>query len=103
PGRTVLEPGPVYPVLKPQTVQVGSVRYRFSASRLLSALRNFLRPNSLSRFSPRKGSFGTSRDWAGVKGSTSSYQPLTRILSSSFLIVESAQARRQAAFGTIGA
>src|SRR5213594_1116263 len=103
PGRTVFEPGPVYPVLKPQIVHVGSIRYRFRASRLLLAFRNFFRPHSLRKFSPLNGIFPTSLDWAGVNGSTSSYQPLTRMRSSGPLMVERAQASLQAAFGTRGA
>src|SRR3990170_2132312 len=86
-----------------QRVHVGSVRYRFRASRAVFAWRNSFTPHSRNRFSALNGIFPTRRDWAGVKGSTSSYHPLTRILSAGFLIVESAQMSLQAGFSTRGA
>src|SRR5713226_8094275 len=84
-------------------VHVGSIKYFFNASLFVFALRNFFRPHSSSRFSPRKGILPTSLDWAGVNGSTSSYHPLIRIFPSGLFTVFIAQASLQAGFSTSGA
>src|SRR5713226_9355962 len=103
PGRTVLDPFPMCPVLKPQIVYVGSIRFFFSASLLGFALRNFFSPHSFRRLSPLNGILLTSFDWAGVNGSTSSYHPLIKIFPSGLFIVFKAQTRRHAGLSTSGA